>query len=93
MALCGACERADSEQPVREPVLVGDVLAGLATAVTFAAGSGRAVPDGAAVTFAARSGRAVPDARNPSTGTRDGCGAGAPARTDGRRAPARGRPA
>ncbi|MFJ5828149.1 hypothetical protein [Streptomyces sp. NPDC093089] len=76
MALCGTCERAESEQPVREPVLVGDVLAGLTAAVSFAAGSGGSVPD----------------ARNPSTGTRDGRNGGA-ARTDGRRAPARGRPA
>ncbi|MFB6836581.1 hypothetical protein [Streptomyces sp. NPDC056361] len=92
MALCGTCERAESEQPVREPVLVGDVLAGLTAAVTFAAGSGTAVPDGVGVALAARSGRSVPDARNPSTGTRDGRGGGAGARTDGRRAPARGRP-
>ncbi|WP_242427809.1 DUF6083 domain-containing protein [Streptomyces sp. Root431] len=61
MALCGTCERAGSDRPVREPVLVGDVLAGMT----------------AAVTIAARTGRAVPDPRRPSTGTCDGCGAGA----------------
>ncbi|MFC8490230.1 hypothetical protein ACFUJU_05385 [Streptomyces sp. NPDC057235] len=33
MALCSACERAGADQPAREPVLVGDVLAGLADAL------------------------------------------------------------
>ncbi|ALO09731.1 hypothetical protein AQF52_4137 [Streptomyces venezuelae] len=61
MALCGSCERAGSEHPAREPVLVGDVLAGMTEAVTHAA----------------RSGRAVPDARRPSTATCGACGAGA----------------
>ncbi|MGW4722732.1 hypothetical protein [Streptomyces sp. NPDC004291] len=29
MALCPECERTGAERPAREPVLVGDVLAGL----------------------------------------------------------------
>ncbi len=61
MVFCGTCERAGSGHPVREPVLVGDVLAGMT----------------AAVTFAARSGKAVPEARNPSSGTCDRGGTGA----------------
>ncbi|MEV8586919.1 DUF6083 domain-containing protein [Streptomyces sp. NPDC051180] len=61
MALCGSCEEAGSVHPVREPVLVGELLAGVT----------------AAVSSAARSGRAVPDVRRPRTTTCDGCGAGA----------------
>lgn len=59
MALCGSCEQAGADHPAREPVLVGEVLAGVADAVTHAA----------------RSGRAVPDARRPPAATCDGCGA------------------
>jgi len=33
MTLCAECERAGAAHPVREPVLVGDVLAGLADVV------------------------------------------------------------
>ncbi len=33
MALCSRCERAGTDQSAREPVLVGDVLAGLAGAL------------------------------------------------------------
>ncbi|MGW6395331.1 DUF6083 domain-containing protein [Streptomyces sp. NPDC055103] len=61
MALCGSCEQAGSDRPAREPVLVGDVLAGMTEAVTRAA----------------RTGRAVPDARKPSHATCSACGAGA----------------
>ncbi|MFC9589204.1 hypothetical protein ACFTUC_05285 [Streptomyces sp. NPDC056944] len=34
MTLCAECERAGAAHPVREPVLVGDVLAGLAAVVS-----------------------------------------------------------
>ncbi|MFB7025489.1 MULTISPECIES: hypothetical protein [unclassified Streptomyces] len=33
MALCSACERTGADRPAREPVLVGDILAGLADAL------------------------------------------------------------
>ncbi|MEV7674272.1 hypothetical protein ACWDNT_08910 [Streptomyces sp. NPDC000963] len=36
MALCPECERTGTDRPAREPVLVGDVLAGLAGALTRA---------------------------------------------------------
>ncbi|MER7909941.1 hypothetical protein [Streptomyces sp. NPDC096068] len=36
MALCPDCERAGTDQPARDPVLVGDVLAGLAVALARA---------------------------------------------------------
>ncbi|MBD0710286.1 MULTISPECIES: hypothetical protein [unclassified Streptomyces] len=40
MVLCPECEGADADHPAREPVLVGDVLAGLVAAV----GHGRPPP-------------------------------------------------
>ncbi|MGV9687678.1 hypothetical protein ACWDUX_00930 [Streptomyces sp. NPDC003444] len=43
MALCPDCERAGTDQPARDPVLVGDVLAGLAGALA---------PDGAPAVLA-----------------------------------------
>ncbi|MFE1546714.1 hypothetical protein [Streptomyces sp. NPDC058718] len=58
MALCGSCERAGEEHPAREPVLVGDVLAGLTEAVTHAAGSGRPAPIGSPVLLALQRGPA-----------------------------------
>ncbi|CAM5576757.1 hypothetical protein GCM10010230_35710 [Streptomyces narbonensis] len=61
MALCGSCEQAGADHPARDPVLVGDVLAGMTEAVTRAA----------------RTGRAVPDARSPSPATCGACGADA----------------
>ncbi|MFE9562679.1 hypothetical protein ACFYM0_16415 [Streptomyces sp. NPDC006487] len=36
MALCTVCERAGTSQPEREPVLVGEVLAGVADALARA---------------------------------------------------------
>ncbi len=36
MALCTVCERADTHHPEREPVLVGEVLAGAADALAQA---------------------------------------------------------
>ncbi|MFF8381207.1 DUF6083 domain-containing protein [Streptomyces sp. NPDC015661] len=57
MALCAECERAGAAHPVREPVLVGDVLAGLAEVVTRPT-----VRAGGAVRDAARAFSAVPDA-------------------------------
>ncbi|MFF4169806.1 DUF6083 domain-containing protein [Streptomyces sp. NPDC001744] len=59
MALCSECERTGADRPAREPVLVGDVLAGLADAVSSAS----------------RPGSAVPDARGPSSTACRGCGA------------------
>ncbi|MER7947325.1 hypothetical protein ABTY59_08060 [Streptomyces sp. NPDC096079] len=74
MTLCAECERAGAAQPEREPVLVGDVLAGLAALVTrppeAAADRGGAR---AAVGDTARAVSAVPQQRTP----------GAPAREEG----------
>ncbi|MFF1506940.1 DUF6083 domain-containing protein [Streptomyces sp. NPDC058326] len=66
MALCPRCEGTGAVLPTRDPVLVGDVLAGLVDAATLAVRPGRLVPDarsGRLVPEARRSGHLVPDAR------------------------------
>ncbi|MFB7515684.1 hypothetical protein [Streptomyces sp. NPDC056144] len=40
MALCGSCEQAEAECAAREPVLIGEVLQGMAEAVALATASG-----------------------------------------------------
>ncbi|MFJ2059438.1 DUF6083 domain-containing protein [Streptomyces sp. NPDC087908] len=45
MALCPGCEGRGAARPVRDPVLVGDVLAGLVDAASFAVRDGGAVRD------------------------------------------------
>ncbi|MGW4705357.1 hypothetical protein [Streptomyces sp. NPDC004285] len=78
MSLCAECERAGAAHPVREPVLVGDVLAGLAAVVPLP----RACPGGP-VPDTERAVSAVPQQRTPSTEARgapavcDRCGADA----------------
>ncbi|MGW8762426.1 hypothetical protein ACWGN5_07995 [Streptomyces sp. NPDC055815] len=58
MALCAECERAGAAHPVREPVLVGDVLAGLADIV--------ALPKARALSAVPDASSAVPQQRAPS---------------------------
>ncbi|WP_233448067.1 MULTISPECIES: DUF6083 domain-containing protein [Streptomyces] len=45
MALCRGCERAGAGQAARDPVLVGEVLAGLVDAARFEVRGGRGVPE------------------------------------------------
>ncbi|WP_159026474.1 DUF6083 domain-containing protein [Streptomyces vietnamensis] len=77
MALCAECERAGAAHPVREPVLVGDVLAGLADlmAQPMARALG-AVPDATcavgAVPDGTRAVNAVPDGTRAVSAVPDG---------------------
>ncbi|MFF0475280.1 DUF6083 domain-containing protein [Streptomyces sp. NPDC004284] len=82
MALCAECERSGADHPVREPVLVGDVLAGLTDIVSRPrTGAGGAVPEtalaGGAVRDAARSAGAVPQQRSPFSGAPGASGSSA----------------
>ncbi|WP_395361661.1 DUF6083 domain-containing protein [Streptomyces sp. YH02] len=61
MFLCPECEGAGSAQPARDPVLVGDVLAGLVDAASFVVRGGGVVRD-------ARFGEAVRDVRRAVVG-------------------------
>ncbi|MER5205209.1 DUF6083 domain-containing protein [Streptomyces sp. NPDC002825] len=86
MALCAGCERAGAAHPVREPVLVGDVLAGLAdlvarptpralTAVSEATRPAAAVPQQRVPSAAGRETAASAVPGTPSTAVCDRCGA------------------
>ncbi|MFI0926076.1 DUF6083 domain-containing protein [Streptomyces sp. NPDC021012] len=69
MALCAECERVGAAHPVRDPVLVGDVLAGLTDLVS------RPRPRaGGAVRDVARSVGSVPQQRSPLSAS-SGCSA------------------
>ncbi|MFJ8298628.1 DUF6083 domain-containing protein [Streptomyces sp. NPDC094447] len=74
MALCPGCEGRGAAQPARDPVLVGDVLAGLVDAASFAVRGGavRDVWCGEATADVPRLAVAVPEPRSGGT---------APART------------
>ncbi len=61
MFLCPECEGAGAAQPARDPVLVGDVLAGLVDAASFVVRGGGVVRD-------ARFGEAVRDVRRAAVG-------------------------
>ncbi|MFF3839676.1 DUF6083 domain-containing protein [Streptomyces sp. NPDC001930] len=74
MVLCPQCEGADAAHPARDPVLVGDVLAGLVDAASFAVRGGGVVRD-------ARFGQAIRDVRRAAVGVpepRSGGSAGLP---------------
>ncbi|MFI8910769.1 DUF6083 domain-containing protein [Streptomyces sp. NPDC053513] len=76
MSLCAECEQAGAAHPTRDPVLVGEVLAGLADAM----------PRGARVVAQrARPGDVVRDLFGPGSAARDGAGPGS--RPPGVRAP------
>ncbi|WP_406060209.1 DUF6083 domain-containing protein [Streptomyces sp. NBC_01077] len=67
MALCSACEGTGSAHPARDPVLVGDVLAGLVDAASFAVRGGGAVRDtrfGDAIRDVRPGGGLVPEPRS-----------------------------
>ncbi|MCX5227407.1 DUF6083 domain-containing protein [Streptomyces sp. NPDC006553] len=67
MLLCPQCEGAGAAHPVRDPVLVGDVLAGLVDAAPFAVRGGGAVRDvrfGEAIRDVRRAAVAVPEPRS-----------------------------
>ncbi|MEU2116593.1 DUF6083 domain-containing protein [Streptomyces sp. NPDC016459] len=55
MALCPGCDGARAAAATRDPVLVGDVLAGLIDAAAFAVRPGHAVPEARSGAFAPRS--------------------------------------
>ncbi|WP_225801183.1 DUF6083 domain-containing protein [Streptomyces sp. NK15101] len=77
MALCAECERAGAAHPGRDPVPVGEILAGLADVVNQDARvvAQRARP-GSAVRGAAGPGSAVRDLLGSGSAVRDGAGAG-----------------
>ncbi|MFB6623500.1 DUF6083 domain-containing protein [Streptomyces sp. NPDC056374] len=70
MVLCTPCEGAGAAHPARDPVLVGDVLAGLVDAVSFAARGGGVVRDlrlGEAIRDVRRAAVGVPEPRSGGT--------------------------
>ncbi|MDX2562356.1 DUF6083 domain-containing protein [Streptomyces sp. TX20-6-3] len=67
MVLCPQCEGAGAAHPVRDPVLVGDVLAGLVDTASFAVRGGgvvRDVPFGEAIRDVRRAAVGVPEPRS-----------------------------
>lgn len=70
MVLCTPCEGAGAAHPARDPVLVGDVLAGLVDAAAFAVRGGGAVRDvrlGEAIRDVRRAAVGVPEPRSGGT--------------------------
>ncbi|MEU7703155.1 DUF6083 domain-containing protein [Streptomyces sp. NPDC015492] len=72
MALCPGCEGRGAAQPARDPVLVGDVLAGLVDAASFAVRGGavRDVRCGEAPADVPRLAVAVPEPRSGGSAPR-----------------------
>ncbi|MFJ2935334.1 DUF6083 domain-containing protein [Streptomyces sp. NPDC087219] len=66
MVLCPQCEGAGAAHPVRDPVLVGDVLAGLVDTASFAVRGGvvRDAPFGEAIRDVRRAAVGVPEPRS-----------------------------
>ncbi|MFC8954216.1 DUF6083 domain-containing protein [Streptomyces sp. NPDC057101] len=86
ITLCPGCEEAGAARGTRDPVLVGDVLAGLVDAAAFAVGPGDAAPEarsGAFVSVARslghvpepRAGGLLPDTAGADPGACERCGA------------------
>ncbi|MEU2072923.1 DUF6083 domain-containing protein [Streptomyces sp. NPDC013489] len=69
MVLCTSCEGAGAAHPARDPVLVGDVLAGLVDAASFAARGGgvRDLRLGEAMRDVRRAAVGVPEPRSGGT--------------------------
>lgn len=92
MLLCPRCEGGGAAHPVRDPVLVGDVLAGLVDAASLAARGGGVVRDirfGEAIRDVRRAAAGVPEPRSGGSAP-SGPGAAGPASSACRRCGGRG---